>query len=150
MRAQFKMSQAGTLSLREGQTLKIEHAVGEVAVLKGRIWVTRESDLGDHVVEAGGRFMVCAKDVAVIEAWSRSEGVSLAWTPRRQVPPLEAFVRGFAAAGLRGLAAGAAFLAAGLRFGELDALARKAASMARRAQGCICSGESMASAGTVQ
>ena len=143
MRTQFQMSQAGTLSLHGGQTLKIERAFGEVAVLKGRVWVTRESDLGDHVIEAGSRFVVCPKDVAVIEAWARGEGVSLAWTPRRQVPPLEALVRGFAAAG-------AAVLAAGLRFGGLDALARKAASMARRAQGCICAGESMASAGTVQ
>lgn len=149
MRTQFQMSQAGAYSLQPGQTFKIERALGEVAVLKGRVWVTRDSDLGDHVIEAGGRFVVCPKDVAVVEAWS-GEGVALAWTPRRQVAPLEALARGFAAAGLRGLASGAAFLAGGLRLGGLDALARKAASMARRAQGCICAGESMASAGTVQ
>lgn len=149
MRTQFQMSQAGAFSLQQGEAFTIRRAVGEFAVLSGRVWVTRQSDLGDHVIEAGERFAVCPDDVAVVEAWS-GEAVSLAWTPQRHLAPLEVFARGLAAAGLRGLAAGAAFLGAGLRFGGLDALARKAASMARRAQGCICAGESMASAGTVQ
>ena len=145
MRTQFRSAEAARLSLAWGEALTIQGVAGEMTVLGGRVWVTRESALGDHIVEAGQRFRVEAGDVAVLEPWVRGEAASLAWAPGAQCSPVEALLRRAAALALRGVAVAARFFAAGLEF-----LARKAASMARRAQGCMRTGDSMASAGTVQ
>jgi hypothetical protein len=139
MRTQLQMAQSGAVAMQWGDTLRVERLAGEFAVVSGRVWVTRQGDLADHVIEAGERFVVRASDVAVVEPWAQGEQASLAWTPRAQRPRVEALPRDAAAGALRGLAAVAAFAAGALRRAEgfFEALARTAACRASRAQGCI-------------
>jgi hypothetical protein len=110
----------------------------------GRLWVTRDGDLNDYVLEPGQRVAVGRGDQVTVGAWSPGEPTRWTWTPATE-PPRYGFLRtgvalafGAAARALRGAADGFA------------ALARTAASIARRAQGCISCGDSIASAGTVQ
>ena len=71
---------------------------------------------------------------------SGDQAATVRWNPRRQ-----SFVGVLFAAPLRGLA-----FAAGLMATGFAALARSAASMASRAQGCISTGDSMASSGALK
>lgn len=145
MQTQLYASPAGTLVMHYGEPVRIDHLAGEFAVVSGRVWLTRQGDLDDHVLDAGDRLVLEPSDEVVIEPWQAGERTLVQWRPRAQPRRVEAL----AFAGLARLAGAAAD---GLRFAEdgLAALARKAAAMARRAQGCICAGDSMASAGTVQ
>lgn len=110
----------------------------------GCLWVTRQGDLNDYVLGAGQRLALTRGDRVSVGAWSASEPALWDWTPMQpaQRYRLAREVAGLAfdatARVLRGAAEG------------LAALARSAASMACRAQGCIKAGDSMASAGTVQ
>jgi hypothetical protein len=110
----------------------------------GRLWVTRDGDLNDYVLEPGQRVAVGRGDQVTVGAWAPGEPTRWTWTPATE-PPRYGFLRtgvalafGAAARALRGAADGFA------------ALARSAASIAKRAQGCISGGDSIASAGTVQ
>jgi hypothetical protein len=144
--------QAGAAAVQFDAPVRVERLAGEFAVLSGRVWVTRQGDLDDYVVEPGQRFFIEPADHVVVEPWTAGETVEVAWKAYPRLPRAEALPRGAAAFALRGLAAGAASVAFGLRRVELglDALARSAAAMAKRAQGCIRAGDSIASAGTVQ
>jgi hypothetical protein len=144
--------QAGAASVQFDAPVRVERLAGEFAVLSGRVWVTRLGDVDDYVLEAGERFFLEPSDRIVVEPWTAGEPAKVAWTPHAQRPRAEALPRDAAAFTLRSLAGAAASVAFGLRRVELgfDALARSAAAMARRAQGCIKTGDSMASAGTVQ
>ena len=130
-----------------GQATRLGRLGGDLTVLEGRVWLTRDGDLGDHVIEAGQRLRVGVDQNAVIEPWDAGRAVSVRWQPRRQgffgavlVEPLRAlaWLAGVAARGLR---AGA---------GGFSALARSAAASASRAQGCISGGDSIASSGAVK
>lgn len=139
--------------LRWGEPKRIGAGSGEIEVKSGRVWVTRRDDLDDHVLAAGERLLLLAGDAAVVEAWRQGERAVIVWrAAARQRLALAALPRASAAWGLRGVASVADFFAAVLRrvAAGLSALARSAASMASRAQGCISAGDSMASAGTVQ
>ena len=151
MKVQFYAGHAARLAMRWGEPLRLERSAGEVIVKSGRVWLTREGDADDHVLEAGQRVCLDAGGAVVLEPWQRDEHTVIDWRPRAQ-PRLDAFVRGAAAFGLRGVAGAADFTADALRraAGGLAALARSAAAMARRAQGAICAGESIASAGALQ
>jgi len=144
MKTQFYASRAGALAMRFGEPLRIDGKAGELTVESGRVWLTRRGDSDDHVLQPGQRIVLQASDAAVVEPWRRGEPAVLRWQPCAQRPLL---VRG-----LRAVAFAAGGVARALGRPELgfDALARKAASIARQAQGRICSGDSMASAGTVQ
>jgi hypothetical protein len=113
---------------------------GDLTVIEGRIWLTRDGDLGDHFVERGEKVRLEVNENAVIESADSKRTVIVRWNPRRQ-----SFVGAVLAEPLRGLA----FLAARAADG-FAALARKAASSAKRAQGCICGGDSIASSGTLK
>lgn len=134
-------------ALAVGQALRLGRLGGELTVLEGRVWLTRDGDLGDHVIEAGQHLRVGVDQNAVIEPWDARRAASVRWVPRRQgffgailVEPLRALAW-FAGVAARGLRAGA---------GGFSALARSAAASASRAQGCISGGDSMASSGALK
>lgn len=115
----------GIKRLLPGQALRLPRAGGELTVLRGRLWLTRNHDLGDHFIAAGQRVRLGAGENAVIEPADGAQGVSLHWEPRRP---------GLACALLAGPLSGAAFLALLAARGFM-ALARSAAAGARRARG---------------
>lgn len=133
-------SQASALlSLAPGQARRLAHGAGEVTVLRGRVWLTRDAGPGedsDHVLAPGDSLVVADGQAVVAEAWGHGEVATLRWQPRTSV--LQRLPR----AGLAG-----AFFAA---FGALAARPRSAASSASRAQGCITAGDSIASSGAVK
>jgi hypothetical protein len=131
------------LSMQETQHLLVTEPAW-LLPRSGSVWVTREGDLNDYVLEAGQRMALARGDRVAVGAWDEGQPALWDWTPMRAAQRYR-LVRG-AAAGVFGLVARA------LRRGAdgLAALARSAASMACRAQGCIKAGDSMASAGTVQ
>ena len=150
MKTQFYADRGGVARLHDGAPLRIDHRGGELSVVRGRVWVTLEGDLDDHVLEAGQSMLLRSATAVVVEQWRPAESAVIEWYPRPSEPL--AAPRGVAAYALRGVALAADAVARGLRGaeGRFEALARSAASMARRAQGCISAGDSMASAGTVQ
>jgi hypothetical protein len=115
-----------------------------LTALGGRLWVTRDGDPNDYVLEPGQRIAVGRGDQVTVGAWQDGESAQWTWTPAAKLArygflrAVVALAFGAAARALRGAADGFA------------ALARRAASIARRAQGCISCGDSIASAGTVQ
>ena len=118
------------LSLPAGEARRVGAGAGELTVLRGRIWLTERcgpGDDGDRVLSSGDSLRLADAAAVVVESWRRGEGAVLRWQPRVQ------------RAGLTGLAAG--FFAA---------LARRAASSASRAQGCMSAGDSIASSGAVK
>jgi Protein of unknown function (DUF2917) len=110
----------------------------------GSVWATRDGDLNDYVLGAGQRLALARGDRVAVGAFDPEQSASWDWQPMhpprryRLVRDAAAFGLDVAARALRGAADG------------LAALARRAASMACRAQGAIRCGDSMASAGTVQ
>ena len=156
MESQFYAGRAGALQTRWGEPVRIDHRGGEFVVRSGRVWITRPGDLDDHIIGAGQRIMLEPADGVVVEQWHRDQPAVIDWRPRhaapRQLRRVTGLARGVAARVLCGVAFAAGASARGLRRveGGFAALARSAAAMARRAQGCICAGDSIASAGTVQ
>jgi len=139
MNAQFQLFHGGTFQLG-GDAAHLGRLGGELTVLDGRVWLTRANDLGDHFVEAGERVRLAVDDNAVIEPARAGSIVTVRWSPRRQ-----SFVGAILAEPLRGVAFLAGRLAAGFA-----ALARSAAASASRTQGCIRTGDSMASSGALK
>lgn len=131
------------LSMQEVQTLLVTEPAW-LMPRSGRVWVTREGDLNDYVVDSGHRLALARGDRVVVSAWGDGQPAQWDWTPMgpaqryRLLRDAAAGAFGFVARALRGAAKG------------LAALARSAADIACRAQGCIKAGDSMASAGTVQ
>lgn len=126
--------------LASGEALHLGRLGGELAVVEGRVWLTRDGDLGDHVVEPGQRVRLGVDENAVIESARTGETVAVRWYPRRQ-----SFVGALAEEPLRGLAFLTELVARGF-----VALARSAAASASRAQGCINGGDSIASSGALK
>lgn len=151
MRTQL-FPRTGSATLQFHAPMRLDSLAGEFAVLSGRVWLTRQGDPDDHIVEVGERFVLEPRDEVVIEPWTAGATTSIAWQAHAQRARVEALPRDVAVFTLRGLASVAAALAFGLRRAErgFEALARSAAAMAKRAQGCIRAGDSIASAGTVQ
>ncbi len=140
MNTQLRLFHGGTFRMHSGDAAHLGRLGGELTVLDGRVWLTRDGDLGDHFVGAGERVRVASGENAVIEPSRAGESVSLRWQPRRQ-----SFVGAVLAEPLRGVAFLAGRLAAGFA-----ALARSAAASACRAQGCISGGDSIASSGALK
>jgi hypothetical protein len=87
MDSQFYADRPSTVSLPSGQAIRLHGLAGELTVASGRVWLTRDDDLDDYVLEAGDRFMLAPGDVAVVERWHPDETTLLAWRPRRQALP---------------------------------------------------------------
>ena len=129
-----------THRINAGHSMHLGRLGGELSVLQGRVWLTRDGDLGDHLVEPGQRVRLGVTENAVIGAWDTGEALLVRWNPRRQ-----SFFGALLAEPLRGLA----FLA-GRAASGFTALARSAAASASRAQGCISGGDSMTSSGALK
>lgn len=143
---------AQTHWLEGGRAITLGPQPGELTVIAGQVWLTRNGDLGDHVIEAGRVVKLGADEGAVVEPWGTGEVAAIEWRRARQPLRLPLGVARALAAGLRGLAGLAGVGAAALRGveGGLAALARKAAPSARRAQLCISGAASMASSGALK
>ena len=126
--------------LTSGEALHLGRLGGDLVVIDGRVWLTRDGDLGDHVIEPGQKIRLAVDDNAVIQPAQTGGAATLRWYPRRQ-----SFVGALAEEPLRGLA----FLT-GLAARGCVALARSAAASASRAQGCINGGDSIASSGALK
>lgn len=122
------------------EAVRLDRLGGELTVLNGRVWLTRDGDLGDHFIEPGQKVRLGIDERAVVESARTGEPVALHWNPRRQ-----SLAGALLAAPLRGLALLTGRLATGFA-----ALARSAAASARRAQGCINGGDSIASCGALK
>jgi len=118
------MFRGGTRRLLPGQALRLPKRGGELTVLRGRLWLTRGKDPGDHFLVAGQRVRLGDHEDAVIEPAESARGVSLHWEPR------PALASALLARPLSGLAFLAFIAARGFA-----ALAHKAAAAARRARG---------------
>lgn len=116
--------------LLPGQARRVGQGAGELTVLSGRVWLTGQGDCEDHVLGPGERLFLDAADGVVMESFDQAGHAAVAWRPRRSI---------LHRLGLRDLAGAA-----------LAALARRAASSASRAQGCIPCGDSMASSGALK
>lgn len=136
------------LHLAAGQAMPIAGRAGTLTVLDGRVWFTRLGDAADQVLARGARVSVGWADRAVVESWERNCSATVQWRPVER----HAAAQVLRAAALRGLAALAFGMAGFLARAEAGfvALARSAASSARRAQGCITAGDSMASSGALK
>ena len=128
------------LRVDAGHALHLGRLGGELTVIEGRVWLTRSGEPGDHVIGPGQRVRLGANEQAVVEPWQTGQHVTLRWSPHRQ-----RLLGALLAPPLRGLAFAADFFAAGFA-----ALARRAASSASRAQGCISAGDSIASSGALK
>jgi hypothetical protein len=124
MNANSKLN-GGIRLLAPGQALRLSRAGGELTVLRGRLWLTRNHDLGDHFIEAGQRVWLDVGENAVVEAAGGKQGASLYWEPCRQ---------GIFSALLARPLNGTAFLALLAARGFM-ALGRSAAAGARGARG---------------
>ena len=131
--------------LTTGQAVPLGRFGGELAVVAGSVWLTRDGDPADHVIERGERIRVSAADQAVIEALHPAATATVRWQPHRQRFSALRFSAVLWAAPLRALAALARRAATGF-----EALARSAAASAWRAQGCIAGGDSIASSGALK
>ena len=140
MNTQFQVFHGGTFQMHSGDATHLGRLGGELTVVDGRVWLTRDNDLGDHVFEPGPRVRLGVDENAVIESLDSHGSVTVRWNPRRQN-----FFGAVLAEPLRGLA----FLA-GVAARGFAALARSAADSACRAQGCISGGDSIASSGALK
>ena len=84
METQFASDRSFARCLAWGETLKLSGAAGELRIERGRVWLTRQDDLDDHVLAAGDGFAVREHDVVVLEPWLRGEPTRVAWRPRAQ------------------------------------------------------------------
>jgi hypothetical protein len=116
--------------LLPGQARRVGRGGGDLTVLDGRIWLTGQGDCEDRVLEAGQRLRLEAAQAVVMESLDRGRTARVVWQPRRSV---------IHRLGLRDLV-GAVFAV----------LARRAASSARRAHGCMPCGDSIASSGALK
>jgi Protein of unknown function (DUF2917) len=108
------------LEVAPGRALRLGHRGGELNVLAGRAWLTRDHDLGDYLVGPGERLRLKADDNAVVESWQPGEALRLRWQPRPRRHPRFAgrlrvellraldFLAALAAAGLAAFARGSA------------------------------------------
>lgn len=119
---------AGTVRpVGPGQALHLGRLGGELTVISGRIWLTRDGDLGDHLLESGQRLVLAIDDNAVIESWDAGAVANVRWNGRHQ-----SLFAALLAEPLRV----SAFLAGRLA-AACAALAVRATSSARWAQGRI-------------
>lgn len=131
----FTQPEPDLFVLASGTALRLPAGPGRLTVQTGRLWLTRGEQ--DELLAAGESVRVDGG--AVVESWDRGVIAALRW----ETAPGPS--QRLAAVARRGFARG--FFAAAEGFA---ALARTAASMARRIQGCISAGDSIASSGAVK
>ena len=117
---------------------------GVLQVASGTVWLTLGGEGDDHVLRAGESMRVAPRQSLLVQPWSDGEQARMCWRADQPRPRVTRW-RAPAARALRGLAL--AFTAVGARLADW---ARRAEASARRAQGCIAPGESIASSGALQ
>src|SRR4051794_8706185 len=117
MRTQL-FPQAGATSLEFDAPVRVAHLAGEFAVLSGRVWLTRQSDLHDYIIEAGERFVLEHSDAVIIEPWKAGEATAIEWKSHPQPAGFAVLPRTALAFVLLGLASAASAVAFGLRRAE--------------------------------
>ena len=80
-------------TLRAGHIVVLGSAGGRLDVLHGRVWLTREGELDDHLVETGQSFSVPANGRALVEAWDDEDPALIAWREGTLLDRASAFVR---------------------------------------------------------
>ena len=136
-----RASNGALVHIATGQALPLGGRGGELTVVAGSVWLTRLGDPADHVIERGERMLLRGADRAVIEPTYSGATATVRWHPRRA----HRLSTVLFAAPLRALAVVAGRAAAGFA-----ALARHAAASARRAQGCLSVGNSIASSAALK
>lgn len=79
----------GTWKLAAGRAITLQpREDGVLRVAHGRLWATFDgphggplNDLGDHVIDAGGRLGLRAGHRLVVEAWDRGAPAYFSWDP---------------------------------------------------------------------
>ena len=79
----------GTWKLAAGRAITLQpREDGVLRVAHGRLWATFDgphggplNDLGDHVIDAGGRLGLRAGRRVVVEAWDRGAPAYFSWDP---------------------------------------------------------------------
>lgn len=72
---------AGNQRLARGEALHLGAASGQLTVLQGRLWLTRDDERTDHFVAAGERVEIKAGQGVVIEPVGAGNGVRVHWLP---------------------------------------------------------------------
>ena len=87
-------SRATELHLAPGRPAFLGRGAGELTVLAGRVWLTRDGDPTDHVLAPGARVRIDWAERAVVESWERDQAASLQWRPVARHAPAQAFCEG--------------------------------------------------------
>ena len=98
MNAQSTIAPAGSAAsalqtLRAGHIVTLGSTGGRLDVLHGRVWLTREGELDDHLVETGQSFSVPANGRAVVEAWDDEDTALIVWRAGTLLDRASAYVR---------------------------------------------------------
>ncbi len=117
---------------------------GVLRVSAGRVWLTQSGRWDDLVLSHGERIRLAAGQDVVAEPWQSGNSARLSWCADQPLRPGDA-LRAVLARVLRGAVRGVDAFGA-----RLAAWARNAEASARRAQGSMACGESMASSGALQ
>ena len=80
-------------TLRAGRIVALGSTGGRLDVLHGRVWLTREGELDDHLVETGQSFSVPANGRALVEAWDDEDPALIAWRAGSLLDRASAYVR---------------------------------------------------------
>lgn len=117
---------------------------GELHVSAGQVWLTQSSRWDDLVLSRGEHIRLAAGQDVVAEPWQAGNSARLTWCADQPSRPVDV-LRAALARVLRGAAGGVDAFGA-----RLAAWARSADASARRAQGSMACGESIASSGALQ
>ena len=119
------------LSLDWGTPLHFVRRSGELRVKSGQVWITREGDPDDYVLDAGARVVIGRGDAVLVQPWRHGEVADVAWHASAE-SWAGACARRIAASGAAAVAAAAGTLAVGLRRAAqaVAALGERAATLA--------------------
>jgi hypothetical protein len=87
---------------------------GELVVKRGQLWITREGDPEDYVLDAGGRVVILPGEAVLVQSWKNDAPAEVAWRARGQ-SRMTAYAWRMAASCATLVAALADALAVGLR-----------------------------------
>jgi hypothetical protein len=79
--------------LPEGRVVALDGHGGRVSVLAGRVWLTRDGDLEDHLLGPGQSLSLPRSRGTLVESWGRGPAL-IAWRPRSALEHLRDAVLG--------------------------------------------------------
>jgi len=93
LNVQPELAEGSLKTLRAGRVMALGSAGGRLEVLHGRVWLTREGDLDDHVVATGESLHIAPNGSALVEAWDDEDPALVAWRPGTLLDRLSAYLR---------------------------------------------------------